>query len=68
MKSGTYRLFFLDRRLTIRWGVVVRARSDDAATRFAADIIEERDARAVEIWEGFRRVDVIERPAWGEQA
>jgi hypothetical protein len=67
MKSKTYRLFFLDRRLTVRWGEVVRATSDDAATRFATDIIEERDARAVEVWEGFRRVDVIEQAAWGDR-
>jgi hypothetical protein len=56
-----YRCYFMDRRLTIRAVTMVVARSDDEASSLASDLLADRDARAVEVWEGSRRVDFIEQ-------
>jgi hypothetical protein len=61
-----YRCYFMDRRLTIRGVAMVVARSDDEASVLASDLLADRDARAVEVWEGARRVDFIEQ--WGNHA
>jgi hypothetical protein len=66
-RQAYYSCYFMDGRLTIRGIATVVAGSDDEASRLANDLLADRDARAVEVWEGARRVDFIEQPG-DEQA
>lgn len=59
MTERKYRLFFLDRLMTVRSAQAVEAPCDAVASALAADALEGREARAVEVWDGLRRVDLI---------
>lgn len=59
MTERTYRLFFMDRLMTIRSAEAVEASYDAVASALAAGALEEREARAVEVWDGLPRVDLI---------